>query len=954
MDIFGSGPRLNEPNGDPARQAVAALRGYAYQLYASGLAWLALPDGAELHLEVAEDYAVATREALKGVQVRDTEVSGGITLQSHWARATIDSFVDLTMRNPGRIVSLHYLTTSPIGLERENAHRINGRPALEYWRRAAAGTDLAPIRNLIEALDLKEATNSHLKSLPDENFRLEFLQRVHWHCGAPDLTAIRADFEAGIIEYAATARRLTSQTARKLTPLILEHLLQTAISNGKRALRRADLLSLIDKAALVEVPIEQLLAAHQAGSASSTISRTALLVPLEEFPLPMTCVPRESLVDTIDIARRTCGLAIIYGATGIGKSIVARLVATRGNSPWSIADFRRLSPDETAARLTLLHGELSASPGNDLILDDLNGLDDPVVRDALARLLISLRRRDGTVVVTTYRNPTNTTMQQLAPDAAPPIEVPYLNEDEVADLVVQMGGDSKYAGVIYRAVADGHPQMTMAALLYLKGANWARRALATILGGQLRAELGAERRAVRERLVGALPENAQTLLLRISLIRGGFDRDLAIRVAGLDPAISRGGLVLDQLVGPWIEPFRRDRLRVSPMIEDVADDVLSKEECRLIHRCVAEATMMKARLDATDAPVAMHHALRSEETELVVTFAHSVVICNAEMIDVLAPFLTELMFLPFDRPIFAKDAAASAMMRLCQLMVLIPCGTAQQARACWQALETERHAVRGKILFEAIALSKMLLHPRAGELFDDWFEIILRFDRLCLAEPQILAASADLWTEARNDLHVTGVLFGGQLENIKTVARFREVMERLDREDAATRERVLSSFKLGVCDISVLVNHGWMRESRKEDFDWEAAQRDYGASFELAMGWGNIILASRCAIAQAICIDENGNDADRALSLLTNVEDRIGHDVALVRARAKIHWRRRDHVNALPLLITAAESESQDPIERTFIARETGISEAMLDNWEAAYKWFERAQETAATASDIP
>ena len=35
---FSAGPRLTDaPNGDPSTQAIASLRGYAYQLYASGL-----------------------------------------------------------------------------------------------------------------------------------------------------------------------------------------------------------------------------------------------------------------------------------------------------------------------------------------------------------------------------------------------------------------------------------------------------------------------------------------------------------------------------------------------------------------------------------------------------------------------------------------------------------------------------------------------------------------------------------------------------------------------------------------------------------------------------------------------------------------------------------------------------------------------------------------------------
>ena len=52
---FNQGPRLPDaPSGDPAAHAIASLRGYAYQLYASALAWLDLKPGEELHLEVAQ------------------------------------------------------------------------------------------------------------------------------------------------------------------------------------------------------------------------------------------------------------------------------------------------------------------------------------------------------------------------------------------------------------------------------------------------------------------------------------------------------------------------------------------------------------------------------------------------------------------------------------------------------------------------------------------------------------------------------------------------------------------------------------------------------------------------------------------------------------------------------------------------------------------------------------
>ncbi|WP_420607317.1 hypothetical protein [Novosphingopyxis sp.] len=953
MQVFGSGPRLGEPHGDAARQAVAALRGYAYQIYASSLAWLSLGDGATLYLEVAEDYAVATQTALTGTQVKDTAASGNVTLQSAGIRAAIDSYVDLVARNPDRAVTLHYLTTAEIGAERNKAHRIGKMAGLRYWRRAAAGADVAPLRALIMSLDLEQTTLDHLRKLSDDDFRAEFLQRIHWDCGSPEIAGMRAELEASLIEFATRARRMSSHAAKQAVAAVLERVLLTAVSDKARRLRCADLLELLDDVTSVAVPIEQLQSAFRGADAAGAIVRSSLLAPVEDISLPDRYAPRHALVRELDEARRACGIAIAHGATGLGKSLVARLLAAKSNDSWSIADFRHFPPSEAATRLSHLQGELASSQATHVILDDLNELDDPAVRDALARILTTLRRRDKTAIVTTYRAPADTTLFQFVSDPALPVMVPYLDEDEVAQLVVAMGGATKFAGSVYRAAANGHPQLTRAVLLHLRRKDWSRASLASVLGGQVHAELGAERRAVRQRLVAALTDDAQTLLLRASLIRGAFDHDLAIRVAGIEPAIGRGGLVLDQLVGPWIEPSPGRRLRVSPMLQDAASEVLSIEECREVHHCVADALLRSDSLDAADASMAMHHALGSAQTEFVIAFAHCIIGTNSEIVDALAPFLTELVFLPLDAPIFPQDPAASAMMRLAQMLTLLQNGSPEQARACWEALEQERVHVKGEDLFEGLMLSKLLLHPRTGELFGDWLEILLRFDRLSQTS-HLLAAQADFGAKSRDKDHGNGVLFAGQLRSITTIARFREIMERLDQEEPDTRERILSSFQPGRGDIAVLVNHGWLRESQKDGFDWEAAQRDYGVCASLAMRWDNPFLASRCAIAQAMCIDENGGDAERALLCLDDAEDVLGFNIAFSRARAKIHWRKRDHAAALPLLKAAADVGGQDMIERSYIAREAGISAANLGDWPAAADWFERAQAAAAQSSVIP
>ena len=106
-------------------QAVDSLRGYAYQALEAALAWLDINEKDRLFLEVAEDYAIVAEQALQAVQVKDTERSGSVTLNSPSIHKAVAAFVDLVERNPDIQVSLRFFTTSKIGIEQA----IDDRPA---------------------------------------------------------------------------------------------------------------------------------------------------------------------------------------------------------------------------------------------------------------------------------------------------------------------------------------------------------------------------------------------------------------------------------------------------------------------------------------------------------------------------------------------------------------------------------------------------------------------------------------------------------------------------------------------------------------------------------------------------------------------------------------------------------------------------------------------------------
>lgn len=325
-DGFSTGPRLSDaPQGDVARQAVAALRGYAFQLYGSVLAWLELKDGEELFLEVAEDYAVVAREALKAVQAKETRASGAVTLNTAGVKEAVNSFVDLSHRNPERTVSLRYFTTSLIGLEKETVDRIEGMSGLEYWRSVARGAHVAPLRARLMRLELKQQTRDYIDGLDDEGLRDSLIRRITWDCGQGSLEDLEGEIEAKLLRLAASGIRVEPAQVGRVTSALIEQTLRTAVSSLQRRLSTADLYRSIQSVTHTQIPISDLnalisMAMRQGGGTHqlAVIPSSSWLFAIDEFPFPARLVPRQTLVDAVRATLNAHGLGILTGSTGLG------------------------------------------------------------------------------------------------------------------------------------------------------------------------------------------------------------------------------------------------------------------------------------------------------------------------------------------------------------------------------------------------------------------------------------------------------------------------------------------------------------------------------------------------------------------------------------------------------------------------------------------------------------
>lgn len=137
---------------------------------------------------------------------------------------------------------------------------------------------------------------------------------------------------------------------------------------------------------------------------------------------------------------------------------------------------------------------------------------------------------------------------------------------------------------------------------------------------------------------------------------------------------------------------------------------------------------------------------------------------------------------------------------------------------------------------------------------------------------------------------------------IKSVSQLQGVFDRLDQLPIKTRNELLSVAAQMPSDFSLIVNRAWQEQHERKDIDWIDCAERYLRMAEIAEKWGNRQLALRCHIARGVMFDEYAADPTRALAALDKAEKRHGADATFcLRARAKIHYRRKDHSVALSL-----------------------------------------------------
>ena len=900
---FTAGPPGQLSGIDTTRQAVASLQGYAYQLVATALAWIDIDERSRIYLEVAEDYLTVADQAFRAVQVKQSGKTSSVTLNSIGVLNAISNFIHLIQRNPDHYLELHYLTTSKIGLERKQADRINGKPALLYWQEVLSGNNVRPLRQRLLRSKLPAHARNYLSSLSESDFYDKFIARIHWYCGQPYIVDLRTELERRVIVLGRETFHLPAQDASRLCDSLIFCILQKCIlpDASNRYLTRADLYSEIDRVTQTTVPREtanllsRLPFSHLLPilDSDSDVSPTLHIEPTwlmegTSIPSHQHLVIRKSIQSKLIRALNDYNHAVLIGASGLGKSTLSNHCASVRGMRNFVMDFRDVETSKAKSRLEWLFTRVTSMAPCLLIFEDLNVLHDRRITFALKRVVAALRRKECEFIITCYTKPSNTSLSELGLSTKCVVECTYFSQKETCTLIAKYGGSTNLWGrVAYLAGSNGHPLLTHAFVSGRAADDWKVSDSEELFRYVLSAsEVDAVRDATRQTLLSFLPKKTRQLLYRLSFIIGKFDRQLAIELGQTPSVIPLSGESFDALAGSLVEVLGRDVYRVSPLASSFGRDILPQEEQRIVHRSIASHLTSKPKINALDVDIIVLHSLLGNYSKGLAIAAIGILSANLDNIEQYAEYMPTLRLLKADTALQMEDKYVSVLIRLAQFRLTVAHGDVNRASIVANTIFEELTRVpegEAKHVLESTVVLTILCNAGVANILDNWLHLLVRARDILKGEvfQNLVKPPTQDEFELSAHLHL-GTLFGIGAATIRSVARLEGIIDGLDQVDPTVRSEMLTPADAKLDDHSGFIGATWVAELEAGTLNAEDAAFRYDSMATKTQTWGKPLLSSQCSIAHSVMLDEYLHDGKAALAVLRDAQVTLGPQAPLV------------------------------------------------------------------------
>ena len=581
------------------------------------------------------------------------------------------------------------------------------------------------------------------------------------------------------------------------------------------------------------------------------------------------------------------------------------------------------------------------------------------MRPHLSLLVNEIHRMDGSVIITSANPPSPNVKECFGENGLNVVNVPYLSQDEVAELVKLAGGDAqKWSGVVHSFYGPGHPQLVQARISSLKQKNWPDTELLAEFSGVEVTGIKDEREYIRQRLFEELTENTCDLLYRLSFFAGYFDRDLAIAVGEVSPAINRPGAVLDILIGPWVEVMANDRFRVSPLVIGAGKKILSKVIQSEIPKRIVDNLIARQPFPGDFLGTLLGHAIVSQHEQGLMWLTMAIMYTPDNDRRMIAEHLLMLPLLDTSQPLFKEDIHVSVMLRLAQFRVAAWANKTDCLPAIADQLITEARMLDNKEIadgFLIFVITSILMEQSLRISPKKWIPLLEGLEKAMSGEGELaqFVRTLDPVRKGLENWTIPQFLFVIRATSLKNINELVELFSELDHMERKHREMQLSSLSRLPSGKRLMIDSPWLAETMEKTLDGVDAAGKFRQLAEIAEMWGNIDIAVECEYARAVMFDEYAEDSKGALVSLDEAEEKYPNQVRLARQRASVYYRKGDYPATLAIIARIADIiPKDDHIERAFALREAGISAAKTGNSDKASHFFSEACEAASAATD--
>lgn len=950
------------PSGSTS--AADVIAGFRYQLLQSIATLIALQENEILYLEVSEDFSVAAPGLTTDHQVKNSQAAAGppsYSLQSSLIRECLGRFWDasrvaLTERR------LVFMARGGAAVERHFAFP-GGRPGLLYWKAAAVDADTAPVRKALSSLFADHSLGVWLRTNPsDAELREKLLRRVNWQLelvSADELTAQIKEQLRPLFRERGWPVTLADQAMRLLLDRAFEVASRPNAAN--RQLNRLDLQEVIETAGS-----GAWLAGQFAQPMAEASSAQDILVTQLDAVAPSTM--RAATVERLLAEVRGQPLVWLHGSHGVGKSILARLMAHQSSGRWLIADLWPVRQDETSA-LAAWRELLRISAGQSLdgiIVDDFIGEAARALASRLVALARTLAPRGIRLIVTSHQPPSPARLADAGSTMNASIQAPYFSEEEIAELVALVPAPPPemikgWTAMLHITTGGGHPVLVMAKLASLRARSWPNDALTEDFGTLPSAAVKLTRDEARRDLLASLHELDQTrsleagqLLRRAGAVFNRLDDALLFKLAAAEPPLRNAGDAIAVLRGAWFEILAHDDVRLSPLIADIANDVPAAD--LKAWRSLAAVHWLGNRiLNERTLPLCFWNAFWGECDEVLLKLCEVMLIMEPEERRAAAPILAPLSFLTTDGPIYQSHPVVGLYLRYLQFQIADAVDKPDIAGKVAERflVEIDEAGEAGTLLL--VSSGPGMLMSASAEIDPRLrMEYALRLRRAFplvheISDGQIMEPLTLLPTQFRPDMDYADFLFATVVPHIKGSEDQLVAFEALDQLEPAVRNRFIDAIGAIYDGPSVFVNCGWSHD-QTANVDMRVALGIYEKIQVIASSWDRLDVMAEIRCSRSVILDEDLKEKDAALAVVNDAIDDLGNLPTLIRQKAKVLAHLDRHSEATDLLLSIEDTiGGGSALERGLALRDGGISAAKSERYTDAIRLFEKAHEALLT-----